>query len=179
MFSSEIFLHLVSVPTSYAMYLSIFPIMPLVKKNCRQGQIFINKLYNNGNFILHQTSKSTLYLHVWGCIYVLLAIHTKMTVPTMTVSWFFPLQIQWKYYSSLPVPSYHIHVHKVYVSPTGRGGHSEYCWYRCVSQKTAKKGLFSDLRRRRRLWEKGLFFSLTFKKKIYRKRVTFELSYTI
>ena len=38
-----------------------------------------------------------------------------------------------------------------------------YCWYPCLSKKTSKKGLFSDLRRRRRLREKGLFFNNTFR----------------
>ena len=32
----------------------------------------------------------------------------------------------------------------------------------CPPKKTSKRGLFSDLKRRRRLWEKGLIFSLTF-----------------
>ena len=28
----------------------------------------------------------------------------------------------------------------------GGGGHSEYCWYPCMSKNTSKKGLFSDLK---------------------------------
>ena len=122
MFSSEIFLHLVSVPTSYAMYLSIFPIMPLVKKIADKVKFLLTNCTIMGiSFYIKLQKAHCTYMYEGAFMSFWPSIQKWQSQPWQFHD-FFPLQIQWKYYSSLPVPSYHIHVHKVYANPTGREG---------------------------------------------------------